>query len=417
MKNIEQLIKESLENHELPFNEAAWDSMSKRLDGSTPTPFYRKWWVLASLGTALVGSALFFALQNQSNHKKIDSQKSSSTTTIAANKSQNKSTASTKNDATVQHANSNSHAETHVNTTHTTTVTNGNVTTDKFENRQYESHSQSTNEHTSSIPQSVEKEVKTSPAPNLLPVQIAKTTVCLGENIVLVNPNQAEIFVSIDGAKTRLSKKETYSYTVSQEGTIEIVSGTSKQLVSVVKPIDRLYISVDESLIYSEGIPSLEFEIAGNDNSIKWTVENHPFEVVKNKLFVHPYQGQTVEVKATSKDLNGCTISETKKIELDEAYNLQAVTGFKPNSDDPRTNRFMPYALTQRNCAFELTIFDSKTGNILYKTNDATAGWDGKNNQTGEVLKPGTSSLWKVVLKDPNPGEPIEYKGVITISE
>ena len=66
MKNIEQIIKESLENHELPYNEAAWESMSKRLDGTTPSPFYRKWWVAASIGTILVGSAFFFALNSQS---------------------------------------------------------------------------------------------------------------------------------------------------------------------------------------------------------------------------------------------------------------------------------------------------------------------------------------------------------------
>ena len=69
MKNIEQLIKESLENHELPYNEAAWESMSKRLDGTTPSPFYRKWWVAASIGTVLVGSSLFFALKSNEAEK------------------------------------------------------------------------------------------------------------------------------------------------------------------------------------------------------------------------------------------------------------------------------------------------------------------------------------------------------------
>lgn len=61
-KNIEDILKEALENHDAGYVSGAWESMSARLDGTAPTPFYKKWWVAAAFGTVLVGTAAFFML-------------------------------------------------------------------------------------------------------------------------------------------------------------------------------------------------------------------------------------------------------------------------------------------------------------------------------------------------------------------
>jgi hypothetical protein len=76
----------------------------------------------------------------------------------------------------------------------------------------------------------------------------------------------------------------------------------------------------------------------------------------------------------------------------------------------------MPYSLKERNVSFELTIYDAKSGLELFRSTDSSIGWDGKT-KSGDELKVGTTALWKVILHNPNPGEPSEYKGQITITE
>ena len=65
MKDIERIFKEALDQHEVPYQSGAWEAMSKRLDGTTPTPFYRKWWFAATVGTVLVSSSTYFMLREQ----------------------------------------------------------------------------------------------------------------------------------------------------------------------------------------------------------------------------------------------------------------------------------------------------------------------------------------------------------------
>jgi hypothetical protein len=91
-----------------------------------------------------------------------------------------------------------------------------------------------------------------------------------------------------------------------------------------------------------------------------------------------------------------------------------APSGFRPNSGDIQTNTFMPYALTQRNVNFELVVLDPRTGAVVFSSSDATQGWDGIDKRTGEMVKENSVWAWKVVIKNPNVGEPVEYKGTIT---
>ena len=113
-------------------------------------------------------------------------------------------------------------------------------------------------------------------------------------------------------------------------------------------------------------------------------------------------------------DKNGCAVSESKTITMKETYNLLAPTGFSPSNIDARLNRFMPYALLQRNTPFELIIIDTKNGATLFQTNDENNAWDGIDRRTGELVPVGSIWAWKVVLKYPQIGENPEYSGTIT---
>lgn len=422
MKNIEQILKESLENHELPFNEAAWESMSKRLDGTTPSPFYRKWWVAASIGTVLVGSALFFGLNSQSDSeqsaKNSESVVSQNSTTPQTN-TQSESRLNTNNNANPQ--TNTPQAEDHsVNGTqsapieHTNAVNvEGNHTPQTSKENTPKSITSQNSPGTSKSTLDNGGEQRT----NLLAPTSNKAKYCIGDEIEIGNPNETASVLVIQNNKTigtvKPGTKKTF--TASNEGAIDLVAGNQKQTIYVSKPTSDLYISVDQTLLYENGIPAISFTVSGNNAPVHWTAEKHPGEVENGTFIVHPYSGKEVSVSVSSKDQNGCSIVETKRITLPETYNLNAQKGIDMNSSDSRVSTFMPYALKERNTPFELYIYDAKSGRVIYKTTDSSAGWNGVDNNTGEVLANGSVVLWKVVLGNPNPGEPREYKGTIVI--
>ncbi|AEA45130.1 hypothetical protein [Fluviicola taffensis] len=414
MKNIEQIIKDSLENHEMPYDGAAWEAMSKRLDGTTPSPFYRKWWVAASIGTVLVGSSLFFGLNNQT-----DSSKTADANAPVATKTN--TTTPTNNQA-------DNRFDTHTNP-QTNTPNEQQVATNSVDKTQQSAKPHVTpNQILEVTPLSgfyIEPIISTkndsgnpsNEQKNYLPVQLAQTNLCIGDEIEITNPNDALSISVIQNNRTQLIKPGGKRVvTANVEGTIEVVSGKNTQTIAVNRPSDKLYISADPTVIYNNGIPSVEFTGSGAESTIHWTVEKYHGEVQNGNFIVHPYTGKDITVKATSKDLNGCTVTETKTISIKEEYNLQAVNAININSGDSRNNRFMPYALIERNIAFELYIYDAKTGRVIYKTNDTSNGWDGTDMNTGSLVQASSVHLWKVIIKNPLPGEPKEYKGTILVN-
>ncbi|MNE20946.1 hypothetical protein D3C80_1140900 [compost metagenome] len=201
----------------------------------------------------------------------------------------------------------------------------------------------------------------------------------------------------------------------SNEGSIDVLVGNQKQTVSVYGTTADLYIHVDPSLIYENAIPAVRFSVSGNDNPVHWKVEKHTGEVENGTFIVHPYKGTEISVSVSSKDQNGCLVVENKTISIPEEYNLNASKALDVNASDVRFNTFMPYALKERNTPFELYIYDARSGRVIFKTSDVSNGWNGVDSQTGEMLKNGSTVLWKVIMKNPNPGEPREYNGTLVL--
>lgn len=422
MKNIEQLIKESLENHELPYNEAAWESLSKRLDGTTPTPFYRKWWVAASVGTVLVGSALFFALNSQSESA---DQTKNTTPVVSQNvenpRVKNQDKAETSQSTTPQthipHIEENQaivfqNETANKNYQHSSAVhSNGNLKGESNNKKEAEGQAVS---NPNSKPQITETN---SSRNSISPAILNKSRYCIGDEIEITNPNENTSVQVLQNGKTLLNVKADSKKTLvaSNEGTIDVITGNQKQSVPVYGTTSDLYIHVDPTLIYENAIPAVRFNVSGNDNPVHWKVETHSSEIENGTFIVHPYKGTEIAVTVSSKDQNGCLVVENKTISIPEEYNLNASKALDVNASDVRFNTFMPYALKERNTPFELYIYDARSGRVIFKTSDASNGWNGVDSRTGEMLKNGSTVLWKVIMGDPNPGEPREYKGTLVL--
>ena len=73
----------------------------------------------------------------------------------------------------------------------------------------------------------------------------------------------------------------------------------------------------------------------------------------------------------------------------------------------------MPFALTQRDVNFTLTIVDPRDNSVVYSTQDATKGWDGTDQRTGSMTPSETVYIWKVQLENPLPNERQVYAGTV----
>jgi hypothetical protein len=403
-ENLERIIKQQLENYELPYDGGAWEQFSKRLDGTPSTPFYRKWWFAASIGTVLVSSATYFALNSTES---TNNQVAPKTEQIVSNNESNHST------GTAVSENQNGQSAVTTSTTNTTEGSENtqaytpNVTSDEPERIQF-------------IAPDIIKIPEVLPVdPNPQYTRFVKltlpTAVCLNESFTIENPNDQVVTVTYPNGRTKLIQpKQSAEIKSSKSGAIQVETGRSTESITVNEVTAQLYIDVDASLLYENGIPTLKFDVSGTDQSVSWESNVAATTSDKNHLVVHPYTEREVKVTANSTDANGCAVTENKTVTLNEVYNLMAPTGFNPSGGDSRTNQFIPFALTMRDTPFEMVIMDPNNMTVLYKTSDATQGWNGIDSRTGQLVPTGSTWLWKVVMKKPLLGEPSEYKGLIT---
>lgn len=403
-ENLERIIKQQLENYELPYDGGAWEQFSKRLDGTPSTPFYRKWWFAASIGTVLVSSATYFALNS---NESTNNQVAPKTEQIVSNNESNHSTGTAVSENQIgQSAVTTSTTNTTEGSENTQTYT-PNVTSDEPERIQF-------------IAPDIIKIPEVLPIdPNPQYTRFVKltlpTAVCLNESFTIENPNDQVVTVTYPNGRTKLIQpKQSAEIKSSKSGAIQVETGRSTESITVNEATAQLYIDVDASLLYENGIPTLKFDVSGTDQSVSWESNVAATTSDKNHLVVHPYTEREVKVTANSTDANGCAVTENKTVTLNEVYNLMAPTGFNPSGGDSRTNQFIPFALTMRDTPFEMVIMDPNNMTVLYKTSDATQGWNGIDSRTGQLVPTGSTWLWKVVMKKPLLGEPSEYKGLIT---
>jgi len=410
-KNIEDILKEALENHDAGYVSGAWESMSARLDGTSPTPFYKKWWVAAAFGTALVGSAAFFMMYET---KPADKQLAAQTKEIKTS-----SNNTTVNGSVRSYASSKSEKPSNnpsQNKTTESTVLNSSVSPS---NSNYSGSIAPNNDLPKGHPGILRGEVDKTPARPTQPdfVELSLPAgICANEDLTIGNPNTTRYITvtDINGKTIDLAPGKKITLTPKSQGTITVQSGNRTDVVSVHDNKSNLYIDVDPSLLYENGIPTLKFKVAGNSGNLVWNSNIKDSEMKGETYIVHPYKERSVEVIVSNINEAGCKVEEKQVVTIDEQYNLLAPTAFDPMSSDLRNKTFMPYALTQRSVMFEMIIIDPRTGAIVYSTSDSNEGWTGIDQRTGEYVKSGSVWPWRVLIKNPNTGEPREYSGTIT---
>lgn len=201
------------------------------------------------------------------------------------------------------------------------------------------------------------------------------------------------------------SVKLTLNYEISNQ----FVSEHSQEYLTVnAKPSIAFEIEQNSS---SSAIPEYEF-VNRTDQAISWAWNFGDNSNSTKKSPVHTYRKKgSYKVTLTAENAFGCTSSLTKRVTVDNDFNLLAPTAFTPDGDGLNDN-FIPRALEIMNAEFTMSIFH-KNGQLYYETNQVSRPWDGRYMMDNQNA-PGGAYVWVVQVKNKD-GETEVYKGSVTL--
>jgi hypothetical protein len=418
-KNIDELIKSALEEHEMPYDNNAWNSFEKKLNKpNAPFKPFKFWFFGTSIIAVItVSSLLYFSSKQEEKSDKPVEQK---TNLIEKSNSQSTTSKKTKSE-------------------NTKGIQDEKISSNELEAKEEVKKETKTNlilpEINEVLVKEITKDLKldeelTNPKKgnSIITKNVTEPYVpsfsnkCLGENLKIINKNDESMtLIFPSGKKVSVAESATENIKLSEEGKYELlVNSKQKETYNSFFSVyenPRATLLVDDELNYETGLPVIRGEVQTFEESIKWKVDKVVSASSSNKAktaaFYFFEKGQfDLEVIVTNE--KGCSSSEIKRIFIEKDYNLLAVNAFDPLSGDSRKNTFMPYALSKRNSVFSLIIIDPDNGGIVFESSDYSKPWEGIDKRNGQLVNKNKAFIWKVTLSSPEKNEKSVYKGTIT---
>lgn len=247
----------------------------------------------------------------------------------------------------------------------------------------------------------------------VLPALNWDNKICQNTNTILRNTTATTLLIVGKTTTYRLEKGQTISADAMVEGNYEV------RLLDFVKLQSLEIVAVDaidfieDVVVYNNGLPAIPVRATNaNLSAFIWKYNAEPISDKKEVLIPAFNKGiSKVELEGME---NGCAVKASYNVTVKEDYNLLAVTAFNINSRDERNKTFLPYALYERNEAFDMQIIDPKTGEVIFKTSSVDNPWNGTDSRTGELVPVNARYIWTVTLAKTADFEPKGvYQGVI----
>ncbi len=412
MRNIEDLFKESLKDHQLPYNKEAWSKMNKKLDSKNSGSSNGFKLILGAVAAALIVSTYLFTRTSESPDKvQAELLQTEKEESVEINDEIQKETTEQSKIGLIKLEAEKEHSVVITDCCDDITV--------------QESLNEETNVEPlaeSELQQPVYREVAKNPlATEEGTAQLRFSTPndhCLNQEFTYTNTNKEMIYIlSPHENIEEIGAKETLELELDEKGRYQIGSvgpeGEFSEAVSfMVHEAQSIQVAAEDYLDFENGLPELKVQ-AFSDNTISWFINDKNVSRSSKKENFFLFDKGSYAIMAMTKDANGCQSSDKVSFYVEKNYNLLAVNAFTPNSFDDRNKTFMPYALTTRNTPFKMIIIDPSNGSVIFETTSASQAWKGINQNTGELVKENTSFVWKVVLQKPEKGESPEYMGTV----
>ncbi len=423
MKDIEKLFKDSLENHELPYDASDWKSLESKLPqtGIVKPINFTKWGLIGFAAAALAVSVFIVSNSDEKQSNLIEKKEVKQVEKQSASTIKSAST----NSVSITEKQLKDQKQEQKNTTE-----NSNNSLLYIEQNQVRGEYENSNQqfmkdlefgvvpnfpnYQSNLVQNSTENQK----PNSSYIIPTVSTKCQGETLELENENTKSIVLKTPSGKLEVIRaKSQLKANLTQLGTYSINSIDERGDLVELKTFSvisspSISLSFDSELTYENGLPILKANLEGEDSKIKWALNNKSLDVSGKNAVINAFNKGTYEISAIVTNELGCKSSESKSIQVKDEYNLLAVNAFDPNSNDLRKTTFLPVALQSRTSPFKMVILDPNDGGIVYETSDASQPWDGIDRRDGKMVNPNKTYVWKVTIKNPEIGEKSEYKGI-----
>lgn len=168
-------------------------------------------------------------------------------------------------------------------------------------------------------------------------------------------------------------------------------------------------------LEYTGHVPSVHFENRSHGGAhYHWDFGDGTTSTIAHPDHVYREKG-LYKVTLRVSNETGCEDLMEKEVRIEKDYNLLAPTSFSPNGDG-LDDHFMPQALKDLGVKFHLSIFEPKTGRLVYETSDASKPWTGKQMNTGALCARG-QYVWMVEIQESLPIGDITYEGKVALAD
>lgn len=420
-KDINQLIKEVMEGHQMPYNPNAWNNIKGRIPSSGAGV---STWLIGALSTAALMGIFYltYTTINSSNKVNQTSQITKKKTTSIDRKDvvileSSSDLPNELNNTQTQHSeknvssfdNTQNHSNTQSQKSNLAEETHLKQQGAVVENNSVIHSMDKVNHNTTQVPNN-ENPLRFI-APN---VTCSAAQICVNDKVTFTAKNiqnGCEVWWMSSGAV--IGKGEQLSISLSETSTIEtmVIDNTGKKH-NVASHTVRVN-TVEKPTITVQAIKKNTkpyFVLSLNDanyEAVQWNFEYKNAEGSEFDFYLTKQGRYAVNVQVTNSI--GCEKTFTQNVDLDENYNLFAENTFTPTQTI--NNTFIPKALLARDVNFKMKIMN-RAGQVIYQTTDATQPWKG-NMPNGEIALQG-GYLWVVTLINEE-GLPEKYAGELLL--
>lgn len=422
MKKIEDLFKSALKDQELPYNESAWNDMSKKLDARSGGASGNLKWILGAAGAVVVTVGTLIYINNNTGSN-IQDNKENNIASLETKSIENTKTNQIKSDELISE--NQSQEEEIIEGSNNKTKVKSKTPSNKINQPELIEIIECCEEKVVRLIPPVYRETTVkeeilieNPGVKEILTFNALTDKCLNDEFVYLNKNKQSVWLNTPAnTLIEIPASSKFKESLNDKGLYQVGElNASNEFVSrssfTVFEAKSNQLIVEDHLNYENGLPQLDAK-AYNEGENKWYLNNDAVSFNKESNSFNLFKKGNYRIGISTKDPNGCVSQSNVSFYVEEDYNLLAVNAFTPTSWDSRNTHFIPFALTQRNTPFKMIVIDPADGAILFETASSELPWDGTDRNTGKMVEQNKSFVWKVILERPESNEKPEYIGTV----